>query len=153
MPQKSTRRFQRCYFVYILSSLSGTLYVGLTDDMRKRMIQHKSGTFDGFTKKYKIDRLMYLETYSEPKVAADREQQIKGFRREKKIALFAESNPEWKDLTPELFQTIGIPRYTTPPRENHAWRGPRLRSGFQKEAYEVPISLPSPTSLHSGSST
>ena len=109
MGQKSARKFQRCYFVYILSSLSGTLYVGLTDDMRKRMIQHKSGTFDGFTKKYKIDRLMYRETYSEPKVAADREQQIKKFRREKKIALFAESNPEWQDLTPELFQTIGVP--------------------------------------------
>jgi putative endonuclease len=107
--QKSTRRFQRCYFVYILSSLSGTLYVGLTDNLRKRMIQHKSGMFDGFTKKYKIDRLMYLETYSEAKVAADREQQIKKFRREKKIALFTESNPEWKDLTPELFQTIGFP--------------------------------------------
>jgi putative endonuclease len=49
------RRFQRCYFVYILSNLGGLLYVGLTDDMRTRMIEHKSGTFDGFTKKYKID--------------------------------------------------------------------------------------------------
>ena len=117
MREKSARKFQRCYFVYILSSLSGTLYVGITDDMRKRMIQHKSGAFDGFTKKYKIDRLMYLETYSEPKVAADREQQIKKFRREKKIALFAESNPEWKDLTPELFQTIGIPRYARDSRK------------------------------------
>jgi putative endonuclease len=109
MRQKSARRFQRCYFVYILSSLSGTLYVGLADNMRKRMIQHKSGTFDGFTEKYKIDRLLYLETCSEPKVAADREKQIKKYRREKKIALFAGSNPEWKDLSPELFQTIGIP--------------------------------------------
>jgi len=109
--QKSMRTFQRCYFVYILASLHGTLYVGLTDDMRKRMIQHKSGAFDGFTRKYKIDRLMYLETFTESRVAANREQQIKKFRREKKIALFSESNPEWKDLTPELFQTIGIPRY------------------------------------------
>lgn len=113
------RRFQRCYFVYILASLRGTLYVGLTDDMRKRMIQHKSGAFDGFTKKYKIDRLMYLETYSEEKIAGDRERQIKKFRREKKIALFAESNPEWKDLTPELFQTIGIPRYARDFRKTH----------------------------------
>jgi putative endonuclease len=74
------------------------------------MIQHKSDAFDGFTGKYKIDRLMYLETFTESRVAANREQQIKKFRREKKIALFAESNPEWKDLTPELFQMIGIPR-------------------------------------------
>jgi putative endonuclease len=109
--QNAVRRFQLCYFVYILASLRGTLYVGLTDDMRKRMIQHKSGTFDGFTKKYKLDRLMYFETYSEAKVAGDREGQIKKFRREKKIALFHESNPAWKDLTPGLFQTIGIPRY------------------------------------------
>jgi len=109
--QKSTRRFQRCYFVYSLSSLSGTLYVGLTDDMRKRMIQHKSGAFDGFTRKYRIDRLVYLESYSDSKVAANREGQIKKFRREKKIALFTESNPKWKELTSELFQSIGIPRY------------------------------------------
>jgi putative endonuclease len=72
------------------------------------MIQHRSGAFDGFTKKYKVDRLMYLETYSDSRVTAERERQIKKFRREKKIALVAESNPAWRDLTPELFQTIGI---------------------------------------------
>lgn len=108
--QQTVRRFQRCYFVYILSSLSGTLYVGLTDDLRKRMNQHKAGLFDGFTKKYRIDRLMYFETYTDPRLAEQRERQIKKFRRAKKIALFAESNPQWKDLTPEIFQTIGIPR-------------------------------------------
>jgi putative endonuclease len=54
---------------------------------------------------------MYIETYTEPKVAANRERQLKKYRREKKIALLSESNPEWKDLTPELFQTIGISRY------------------------------------------
>jgi putative endonuclease len=109
--KQTARRFQRCYFVYILASLRGTLYVGLTDDLRKRMLQHKSGSFDGFTRKYKVNRLMYCETYGDPKVAAQRERQIKGLRRERKIALFAESNPQWKDLTGELFQTIGIPRY------------------------------------------
>ena len=108
--KKSLRRFQRCYFVYILSSLTGTLYVGLTDDMRKRMIQHESGTFDGFTRKYKVNRLMYIETYNDSKIAGTREKQIKKFRREKKIALFCKSNPSWKDLTP-LFQSIGISRY------------------------------------------
>jgi putative endonuclease len=110
-PPKSIRRFQRCYFFYILASLRGTLYVGLTDDMRKRMIQHKSGTFDGFTRKYRVDRLMYFETFTESKVADSRERQVKKYRREKKIALFSESNPEWKDLTLELFQSIGISRY------------------------------------------
>ncbi|HKV92394.1 MAG TPA: GIY-YIG nuclease family protein [Candidatus Angelobacter sp.] len=109
--QNSRRKFQRCYFVYILASLRGTLYVGLTDDLRKRMLQHKSGSFDGFTKKYKVDRLMYFETYTQSAVAAKRELQVKKFRREKKIALFLESNLSWKDLTPELFQSVGVPRY------------------------------------------
>jgi putative endonuclease len=87
-PPKSIRRFQLCYFVYILASVSGTLYVGLTDDIRKRMIQHKSGTFDGFTMKYKIDRLMYIETYTEPKVAANRERQIKNIGEKRRLLSF-----------------------------------------------------------------
>ena len=104
------RLFQRCYFVYILASLRGALYAGLTDDLKKRIMQHKDGTFDGFTKKYKIDRLMYFETYSDARAAAARELQIKKFRREKKIALFRESNPQWKDLTPEIFAvSFGTP--------------------------------------------
>jgi putative endonuclease len=110
--QRTTgRKFQRCYFVYILASLSGTLYVGLTDDLRKRVLEHKAGTFDGFTKKYNINRLMYFETISTPKAAELREEQIKKYRREKKIALFLESNPEWRDLAPEIFQSLGVGRY------------------------------------------
>jgi putative endonuclease len=113
------RRFQRCYFVYIVASLRGTLYVGLTDDLRKRIRQHEEGTFDGFTRKYKVNRLMYFETYSDSQFAEYREKQIKKYGREKKIALFKDGNPQWKDLYPELFQSIG---------------GPSLRSGFQKKA-------------------
>src|SRR5215467_3209461 len=109
-PQQRLRRFQRCYFVYILSSLRGVLYVGLTDNLQKRMVQHRSGTFEGFTKKYCVDRLMYFETYTDPRAAERREIQIKKYRREKKVTLFKESNPEWKDLYPELLQAIGIPR-------------------------------------------
>jgi putative endonuclease len=73
------------------------------------MTQHKAGLFDGFSRKYKVDRLMYFETYADSRITAARERQIKGWRTEKKIALFAESNPQWKDLTPEIFQTIGVP--------------------------------------------
>jgi putative endonuclease len=87
------------------------LYVGLTDDLRKRISEHKAGTFDGFTKKYKVDRLMYFETINSSKAAELREQQIKKYRREKKITLFLESNREWKDLAPEIFQSIGAGRY------------------------------------------
>jgi putative endonuclease len=92
-------RHQKCWYVYILSSLSGTLYVGLTDDLRHRMAQHKLGVFDGFTKKYEVNRLMYYEVFYDPVMADDREKQIKKYRRAKKIALFRPTNPEWKDLT------------------------------------------------------
>jgi putative endonuclease len=104
------RRSQGYYFVYLLSSLSGTLYVGLTDNLWKRVQEHKDGVFDGFTRKYKISRLMYFETFGDSYMAADREQQIKKWRREKKIALLAKNNPQWKDLAPEIPQIIGIPR-------------------------------------------
>ena len=107
----TARNSQRCYFVYLLSSLSGTLYVGLTDNLWKRVGEHKAGTFDGFTKKYNINRLLYFETFGDPTAAANRELQIKKWRREKKIAPFAKSNPQWKDLFLEIHEVIGIPRY------------------------------------------
>ena len=94
---------QKIWCVYILSNISRTLYVGLTDDLRRRMIQHKRGLYDGFTKKYKINRLMYYEVFHDPVRAADREEQVKKYRREKKIELFKESNPKWIDLTPQIF--------------------------------------------------
>jgi putative endonuclease len=90
------------FFVYILASLSGTLYVGLTDDLRRRVEEHKLGLVDGFTKKYNVNRLMYYETFQDPQIAETREQQIKKWRREKKLALFANSNPRWEDLSKHL---------------------------------------------------
>ena len=93
------RRHQKSFYIYILASLSGTLYVGLTDDLRKRLLEHKQGIVDGFAKKYQVNRLMYFEMYRNALNAANREKQLKKFRREKKIALFAKSNPEWKDLS------------------------------------------------------
>ena len=90
------------FFVYILSSLSGTLYVGLTDDLRRRVEEHKLGLVDSFTKKYNVNRLMYYETFHDPNIAENREQQIRKWRREKKLALFAHSNPRWEDLSKQL---------------------------------------------------
>jgi putative endonuclease len=127
--QRPVRRFQRCYFVYILASLRGTLYTGLTDDLRKRIMQHKEGLFDGFTRKYKVDCLMYFESFSGPKLAAQREKQIKGYRREKKIALSKDSNPQWRNVTPEIFQTIGSRPLSKVP--NAATRGIPTRRGYR----------------------
>jgi putative endonuclease len=99
-------RHQKCWYVYILASLSGTLYVGLTDDLRSRMAEHKQGLIEGFTKKYNVDRLLYFEVLNDPIKAADRERQIKRYRREKKIALFLPTNPNWRDLTEEVYTAI-----------------------------------------------
>jgi putative endonuclease len=87
----------------MLLSISGTLYVGMTDNLALRVSQHKNGTYDSFTKKYKVDRLMYYEVLSDSHAAGAREKQIKSYSREKKVALFAKSNPHWKDLSTDLY--------------------------------------------------
>ena len=86
------------FWVYIMSSGSGTLYIGMTGFVDTRIFQHKSGEIDGFTKKYKCNRLVYYEEYDDVYVAKGRERQLKGWRREKKIALIEKRNPRWEDL-------------------------------------------------------
>ena len=82
------------------------MYVGLTDDLPYRSLEHRHEWKNGFTKKYKINRLMYYEVFRDRTKAAAREKQIKGYRREKKTALFTATNPHWKDLTKELYRPI-----------------------------------------------
>jgi putative endonuclease len=82
-----------------LASAHRTLYVGVTNDLEKRLFEHRQGLTEGFTKKYNVDRLVYLEEMEEPMAAIVREKQIKGWSRAKKIALIKEHNPEWKDLS------------------------------------------------------
>ena len=93
------------FYVYILASLSGTLYVGLTDNSKRRIEEHRLGLVDSFTKKYKVNRLMYYEIFRDADAADAREKQIKKYRREKKIALFAKSNPHWEDLSKDISWT------------------------------------------------
>jgi putative endonuclease len=99
---KALRNRQKLFYVYILASLSGTLYIGLTDDLRRRVEEHRLGLVDSFTKKYNVNRLMYFEVFRDAESAENRERQIKRFRREKKIALFAMTNPHWEDLNKRL---------------------------------------------------
>ena len=98
--------FQRehSYAVYILGSISGTLYIGVTNNLKFRVSQHKDHSFGGFTAKYEVDRLLYFEIFREVTDAIKREKQLKGWRREKKIALIEKDNPQWKDLSREWFQ-------------------------------------------------
>src|SRR5439155_22983937 len=86
------------YWVYIMASLSGTLYIGSTSDLSLRVWQHKNGVFEGFSKEYGCTRLVYYERYDGPHLSTRRERQLKGWRRSKKIALIERVNPHWQDL-------------------------------------------------------
>lgn len=87
------------YHVYILASgKDGTLYVGVTNDLVRRVSEHRAGTADGFTKKYAVHRLIHFEAFDDINLAIAREKKLKRWRREWKIALFREANPDWRDL-------------------------------------------------------
>ena len=92
------------FYVYIMASdRNGILYIGVTNDLMRRVYEHKQGTIEGFTKKYKVDKLVYYEVYPDPEYAIRREKQFKNWKREWKIALIEERNPEWNDLYEEIF--------------------------------------------------
>ncbi len=91
------------YYVYILTNRSGTLYTGMTNNLERRLYQHKNKLVHGFTKKYNITRLVYFETFGDVRDAIAREKQIKGWRRSKKIDLIKSSNPKWQDLTEDWY--------------------------------------------------
>ena len=87
------------YYVYILTSPTGTLYTGITNHLERRVYQHKHKLVEGFTKKYNVTRLVYFELSGEVRDAIAREKQIKGWRRSKKIDLIESTNPRWEDLS------------------------------------------------------
>ena|SRR5580700_3242417 len=89
------------YFVYIMASESGTLYVGVTNDLYKRIWQHKNNIIEGFTKKYSCHKLIYFEETSDVESAIAREKQLKNWNRSKKEFLIKTKNPTWKDLSKE----------------------------------------------------
>ena len=90
-------------YVYILfNKKNGTLYTGITSDLKKRLYQHKNKIYEGFTSKYDVTKLGYYEVYNDIKAAIEREKQIKGGSRKKKLLLIERVNPEWKDLSIEL---------------------------------------------------
>jgi putative endonuclease len=92
-----------CYFVYILASRrNGTLYVGVTNDLVRRMSEHKGKFVPGFTRKYAIDKLVYFEEYASILEARAREYTLKRWARAWKIELIETMNPQWRNLTDEL---------------------------------------------------
>ena len=92
---------ENSYFVYTLASKrNGTLYTGVTNDLVRRVWQHKNGEAEGFTKKYHVHALVWYEVHNDINEAIAREKQIKGWRRERKIALVDSVNPDWTELRP-----------------------------------------------------
>ena len=87
-------------WVYIMSSHSRCLYIGVTSDLWGRVQEHKNGVYKGFTQKYKVHHLVYHEVFHDIESAIAREKQLKGWSRAKKIALIEKMNPGWNDLTP-----------------------------------------------------
>lgn len=88
------------YYVYILASRrNGTIYIGITNDMGKRLAHHRAGRGSKFVGEYKVFRLVYIETYDRPDEAIAREKQLKHWNRDWKIRLIEQENPEWQDLS------------------------------------------------------
>ena len=92
------------YYVYILANYSRTLYIGVTNNLVRRIYEHKNQLNDGFTKKYGIHQLVHYEIFQDVSAAILREKELKGWVRKKKIALIKQSNPEWKDLARDWYE-------------------------------------------------
>ncbi len=91
------------YYVYILASKrNGTLYIGVTNDLIRRVAEHKSGQVEGFTKEYNVKQLVFYEDTSDIDAALNREKQLKKWKRAWKLRLIEESNPEWRDLYQDI---------------------------------------------------
>lgn len=91
------------YYVYMMASQkNGTLYVGVTNDLIRRIWEHKEGVGDSFTKEYSVENLVFFETHDEIANALQREKNIKHWNRDWKIALIEQDNPDWHDLYAEI---------------------------------------------------
>ena len=89
----------KTYYVYALASKrNGTLYIGMTNNLRRRISEHKEKSIPGFTQKYNVTILVYFEKFDDPRYAIEREKVLKGWLRKKKIALIESVNPEWKEI-------------------------------------------------------
>ena len=93
---------KQSYVCILFSQKNGTLYTGVTSDLMKRVWQHKKKFVKGFTSEYSVDKLGYYEVFDDIRLAIEREKQIKGGSRKKKLDLIKKGNPDWKDLYDEL---------------------------------------------------
>ncbi len=111
-------RHSREYYVYMMTNVSGMLYTGVTNNLERRLFEHKTKSVPGFTARYNLTKLLYFESTGDISAAIAREKQIKGWVRRGKVALIELMNPEWRDLSLDLMEEV------TP-----EGRDPSLRSG------------------------
>ncbi|MBZ5573097.1 MAG: GIY-YIG nuclease family protein [Acidobacteriia bacterium] len=97
-------RPEKRYYVYIMTNPSGTLYTGITNNLRRRVDEHKRKAVPGFTARYNITRLVWFEVFEDVRNAIDWEKKIKSWTRAKRVALIESKNPKWNDLTREWDQ-------------------------------------------------
>jgi len=118
------------YYVYIMANIARTLYVGVTNDLERRVYEHKMKLIPGFTSKYKLNALVYFESGEDVTSAIEREKQIKGWLRRKKIALIESMNPDWKDLSKEWLDYYSEEiQLSNNPSLSSKFTDPSLRSG------------------------
>jgi len=95
------------YYVYLLASkIRGTLYIGMTNDLQRRVYEHKTGIKEGFTQKYGVNKLMYFETFQDVNEAIERENNLKKWKRDWKIKLIEKDNKKWLDLAKNWYDDI-----------------------------------------------
>lgn len=95
---------EKLYYVYIMTNKSKTFYTGVTNNLLRRVSEHKAKIVPGFTSKYNINQLVFYESFTDIKDAITAEKKIKGWGRKKKIALIESGNPDWKDLSTDLLE-------------------------------------------------
>jgi putative endonuclease len=95
----------RTFYVYIHTNRSGTLYVGVTNDLRRRLEEHRAGKAGSFTTRYKLDRLLYFEETNSVTSAIEREKQLKGWNRQRRLRLVQQQNQTWRDLSEDWYDS------------------------------------------------
>jgi len=98
----------RVYYVYIMASRSRVLYTGVTNDLARRVNEHKLGLVPGFTSRYRVTRLVYFEEFTDIRDAIAREKQVKDWTRGRRIRLIEDHNPTWEDLAGEWFRRATV---------------------------------------------
>jgi len=95
------RKEMKSYCVYIMAGASGVIYIGVTNDIERRVLEHKNKSVPGFSARYNLTKLVYFETFRDVRAAIAREKELKGWVRRRKVALIESVNPRWNDLSPE----------------------------------------------------